>query len=302
MYCRLVKRSTTGVAAALGAFIMWGVTPIYWATMKEVSSFEVVLHRIVWSIPVLGAIILVKKARNRKRGGFRLIPDRKTLVKAFIAGALVTINWLAYVWAVSNGHTLDASLGYYINPLVSVALGTIVLRERLKSVQAVAVGLAGAGVLYLSIRLGTIPWVSLVLAGSFGVYGLVKKQFSVGPAHSLAIEMIPIAPVAIVLLATHTYGASFFGAQIEMKLLLMTAGAVTVFPLLLFGYAAQNIRLSDVGFVQYIAPTMMLLIGVFVFDEVLDIKRLPGFILVWCALALYSLSSVSFRRAPTSSS
>ena len=220
------------------------------------------------------------------------------MISTTVAGVLVTANWLTYVWAITHGRTLEASLGYYINPLVSVALGTVVLREKLDRLQAIAVGAAAAGVLYLTVRLGSLPWVSLILAVSFGVYGLIKKRVPVGATHSLALELIPLAPPALVAIVVGVIRGSsaLFSVNWLTSALLIGAGAVTVVPLLLFGYAARHIRLSDVGFIQYIAPTSMLLLGIFAFGEVLDLEKLPGFVLVWVALVLYSISSIIRSR------
>ena len=301
-----MKFSTRGVLAAIAAFVLWGLTPIYWSWVGDVTSYEVILHRIWWSFPLLWGILLIRAKRRDAGGGHTngsfgaLIPGWRVLVTTTIAGVLVSANWFTYVWAVTHGHTLDASLGYYINPLVSVALGTIVLRERLTRLQAAAVVVAATGVLYLTVKLGSVPWISLILALTFGTYGLIKKRVSVGATHSLALELIPLAPPALVLIIVGMANGSsaMVGGDPVTVLLLIGAGAVTVVPLVLFGYAAQTIRLSDVGFVQYIAPTFMLLIGVFLLGEVFDLNRLPGFIMVWVALGLYTASSLVSRRQP----
>ena len=298
-----------GIAAAVTAFLFWGLTPLYWSQLREVPALESIYHRVIWSFVLLLIVVILKqraqirRETHRRAGSTRLIPNRSILLQTTIAGILVVANWLTYVWAVTHGRTLEASLGYYINPLVSIALGTLVLRERLDRLQAIAVFVAGLGVIYLTIRLGSLPWVSLVLAGSFGVYGLIKKKLPIGSTHSLALELLPIAPFATLLVIVGLMkGNSSLGyADIATFLLLFGSGAITVVPLVLFGYATQTIRLSDVGFAQYIAPTMMLLIGVFVFGEPFDIARIPGFLAVWCALILYSLSVVRATRSETNS-
>lgn len=310
-----MRNTTRGVLSAIGAFCLWGLTPLYWTRLEAVPAFEVILHRIWWSFPFLWIIVLVRFAQSRRRTSDRnvsetttektnsswirvIIPSGRVFLRTTVAGVLVTVNWLTYVWAVTNGRTLEASLGYYINPLVSVALGAFVLRERLDRFQTIAVILATSGVLYLTLRVGTIPWISLILAGSFGVYGLIKKQVPVGATHSLALELIPLAPPAFIIIIFQVVrGTSMLTTiNIETSLLLVGAGVVTVIPLILFGYAARNIRLADVGFVQYIAPTGMLILGVFVFGETFDTMRLPGFLLVWAALLLYSVSSILRKR------
>ena len=304
-----MRSNTRGLIAAITAFGFWGFTPLYWSRLAHVPALELILHRIWWSFPLLWIIVPIQLRRSREKSDrpdnygdtentHRAFPRRLVMISTTVAGVLVTANWLTYVWAITHGRTLEASLGYYINPLVSVALGTVVLREKLDRLQAIAVGAAAAGVLYLTVRLGSLPWVSLILAVSFGVYGLIKKRVPVGATHSLALELIPLAPPALVAIVVGVIRGSsaLFSVNWLTSALLIGAGAVTVVPLLLFGYAARHIRLSDVGFIQYIAPTSMLLLGIFAFGEVLDLEKLPGFVLVWVALVLYSISSIIRSR------
>lgn len=214
------------------------------------------------------------------------------------AGILVSGNWFVYVFAVTGGRTVEASLGYYINPLVSVLLGTLFLGERLSKLQKYALALATAGVAYLTVELGYLPWVSLALAFSFGLYGLVKKHVTVSSMQGLAVEMLAVAPVALAL-ALHSGirgTASFMSGDPLRTILLIGGGLVTIFPLMLFANAAVRIPLSSVGFIQYLVPTLMLLIGVFVFGEPFPLTRLPGFFLVWIALGVYTVSILPRRR------
>lgn len=223
---------------------------------------------------------------------------RRELLMLLGAGILVSANWFVYVFAVTGGRTVEASLGYYINPLVSVLLGMLFLGERLSKLQRYALALATAGVAYLTVELGYLPWVSLFLAFSFGFYGLVKKHVTVSSMQGLAVEMLAVAPVALFLaLRSVAAGtAAFLGEDPVVTLMLVGGGLVTIFPLMLFANAAVRIPLSSVGFIQYLAPTLMFLIGVFIFGEPFPLTRLPGFILVWIALGIYTVSILP-RRA-----
>jgi len=211
----------------------------------------------------------------------------------------VVTNWFVYIWAVSSGRTLDASLGYYINPLVSVLLGMVFFGDRLTRLQWAAVASATAGVLFLTVRLGVFPWVSLVLAGTFGTYGLIKKRTAMTSIHSMAVELTPLSIVAAVAIGGGLFAGSGVPTNGDWRaaVFLLGAGVVTVAPLLLFGVAAQRIRLSDVGFLQYIAPSLMFLIALTVFDDPLEPGRLGGFILVWIGLAMYTYSNYRSGRA-----
>lgn len=291
-----MDRKLAGTISAVSAFFLWGFTPLYWSRLRGIPAMEMLVHRVWWSFPLIWLVVYIRRRRGRDTTA-GLLADRRTLLWAAGAGILVAANWLIYVWAVSQGRTLDASLGYYMNPLVSVALGTIVLRERLEGLQKAALALAVAGVLYLTIWFGSFPWISIVLACSFGVYGLIKKRIPVGPVESLALEITFIAPFALgyILWQELSGQGAFFKEGWDKTALLFGGGAVTVFPLLLFGYATRAIRLSDVGFIQYISPTMMVLIGVFILKEPFHPTRLPGFVFVWIGLVLYSVSTI--RRA-----
>ncbi|MCG8480187.1 MAG: EamA family transporter RarD [Spirochaetales bacterium] len=284
-----------GIAAAVGAFCLWGVLPLYWARISHVPAVEVISHRVVWGTALAWMLVVLLK----RRGAITvpLFPTGATLRWLLCSGVLVVTNWLVYVWAILSGYALDASLGYYINPLVNVLLGMLFLGERLSALQWAAVGSAATGVLILTIRLGVFPWVSLTLACTFGVYGLLKKRSSLSSIHSLAVELTPLTIFAIASIvfgvvrgtATPTLG------DVRATLFLVGSGVVTVAPLLLFGVAARRIRLSDVGFLQYIAPTLMMVIALTVFGDTLEPARLTGFIFVWIGLVLYSVSTLRPR-------
>lgn len=220
------------------------------------------------------------------------------MIRLLIAGTLLTLNWATYIWAVNNGHIVESSLGYFINPLLNVALGVVILHERLDKIQWLAIGLAAAGVIYMTIAVGALPWIALVLATSFGMYALLKKQMLVlGPFESLTVEIgLVLVPALIFLAALAMRGEGSFGTGgTRLTLLLLFTGVATALPLLLFGAAATRIRLSTIGLLQYIAPSMQFLIGVFVYNEVVGRDRLVGFILVWIALAIYTGNGLARR-------
>lgn len=293
----IVKRTedtsfAAGIGFAFAAFGLWGLLPLYWYMLRETASLEVAMHRIVWSCLLAWVILFMRgRAGALPRKMFR----RELLPSFFSAGLLLAVNWFTYVAAIATGRTLDASLGYYINPLVSILLGMLFLGEKLSRLQWAALVSATLGVLYLALQHGAAPWISLILAFSFGLYGLLKKRRpAVRAVEGMAGELAFIAPPALAILVFRGFGTSpsFGSSGLLIGLLLMGAGAATLLPLLLFSAAARRIPLSNVGFIQYLAPTLMLLIGVFVFGEPFEAARLPGFLLVWFALALYTLSTV----------
>lgn len=320
-----------GMLAAVAAFSLWGLFPLYWVQISHVPPLEVIWHRVLWGAVLAWLIVLWRRFRARQsvragrgtraglRGGHHanspsppvaptgaptaapppLLPQWPVLGWLMLNGALVVVNWLVYVWAVSSGRTLDASLGYYINPLVSVLLGMVFFRDRLSRLQWAAVASATVGVLVLTVRLGVFPWVSLTLACTFGTYGLIKKRTVMSAIHSLAVELTALAvPAGVMILAGVARGTGVpADGDWTAAAFLLGGGVVTVLPLLLFGLAAQRIRLSDVGFLQYIAPTTMFGIAVLVFREPLEPGRLAGFVFVWIGLALYTTSTLRSARA-----
>jgi len=304
-----------GTGAALGAFFLWGILPLYWYAIRHVPAFVITLHRVGWAAVLAWIIVLVRRRLGLSDSygspaEVPLWPGWRVYSRLLPNGLVLVGNWGIYIWAVNNGHTLDASLGYYINPLVNVLLGMLFFQERLSPMQWVAVALATGGVVLQTVGLGYLPWISLVLAFSFGIYGAVKKHTRMSSIHSLAVELASLGPIALLLIGVGVVlerhsgtagnpvwaGSDFLTGDPLSTWVLLGAGVATVAPLMLFGIAAQNIRLSDVGFFQYIGPTLMLIIGSTVFHEPLDQRRMPGFILVWIALLVYSLSNVLNRR------
>lgn len=287
-----------GVAAALAAYIFWGLAPIYFKLIQSVDALEIIAHRILWSIPFLAGFLLLRDGRGFLQR-MRLPP--RTVLALLLSGALVVTNWLIFVWAVINGQVLATSLGYFIGPLVNFLLGFLFLKERLTRVQTVGVLIAASGTIYLGWFLGTPPWISLSLAFSFGLYGLVRKMLGVGPMVGLLWETLLMAVPALawVAWAAGSGQLAFAHQSASIDLLLILAGLVTVLPLVWFNVAARNLRLSTVGFFQYIAPSMTFLLSVFLYDEPFTQGHAVAFACIWFALAMVSVETVlRVRRLP----
>ncbi|TXH05719.1 MAG: EamA family transporter RarD [Nevskiaceae bacterium] len=284
-----------GLWAAAGAYFIWGLFPLYWRLLAQVPSTQIMAHRIVWcALFVSGYLTLSQGAR-----WWRTVAAQPRLLAMLTCSAvLVGINWWLYIWAVNSGHIVETSLGYFINPLVSVLLGVAVLRERLTPGQWLAVAVAAAGVAYLTWSFGALPWIALVLAASFGTYGLIRKLAVVAAVPGLAVEsgVLFLPALGYLLWAEHAGSGSFGHIEVGRSLLLMLGGLVTALPLVLFAYGARRIPLSLIGFLQYLAPTLQLLIGVYVFGEAFTHTHLVGFGCIWAALAIYALDSLLRAR------
>lgn len=286
---------------AVGAYVTWGLFPIYWKWLQHISALQLIGHRVVWSCLMLLAIVALSR---QWKDFWSSVRDRRALGIYTIAGVLIAINWTIYVWAVNSNFIVETSLGYFINPLVSVLLGIVVLGERLRIGQWVAVGLAASGVLYLTLAYGSLPWISLALACTFGLYGLLKKMAPLGAVHGLALETsILLIPALAYLVLEHSKGrGAFIHGGIVTDLLILGAGPVTTVPLLFFAAATRRIPLSMVGLFQYIAPTLQFLIGVFLFHEPFTRSRFVGFALVWVALLVSAVEGVVHSASPSSGS
>lgn len=287
--------SFTGVLNALGCFGIWGLFPIYFKLLGQVPALEVLAHRILWSVVVLLALILVQGRWQALRAEFR---NWRRLRFYLLTTLLISANWLLYIWAVQNGRILEASLGYYINPLVNVVLGVLFLRERLNPRQWAAVALAAIGVLVLIVGYGVVPWIALSLAMSFGSYGMLRKKAGHPATLGLGVETALLAPVAllfILTLAARGTGA-LGGGDGRTDLLLLAAGLITVAPLLMFLEATRILRLSTVGLIQYMTPTLQFLLAVAVYREPFTATHLAAFGCIWLALALYSADAWSSHR------
>ena len=295
------RSSLAGGLFAFCAFLIWGLSPIYWKALHGVGAFEIILHRVVWSFIFLLPLVFLSHQWEALRDALK---NPKMLAILLITSVLVGGNWLLYVWAINNGRVLQASLGYYINPLVNILLGMIFLRERLRRAQAIAVMLASVGVLYLTLRLGVFPWVSLALAFSFGFYGLVRKIAAVSPLVGLAVETLLLTvPAGIwVVHLYQSHAGAFLRAGVHTDLLLMGTGVLTATPLLLFNLGAKRITMASLGFIQYTAPTGMLVLGITLFGEPFTAIQAITFGLIWLALAIYSWDTVRVHKRSYSSS
>ncbi len=276
-----------GLWVAIASFVLWGVMPLYWHALKEVPSLQIVVHRIVWStVFVVGWLAWQRRdwlrvALSKPRVGWMLA----------LSGLLIAFNWGLYIWAVNAGHVVESSLGYFINPLVSVLFGVLFLRERLTRMQWTSVALASAGVLWLTLQYGHPPWIAIGLALSFALYGLIRKLAAVDSIAGLGVESVYLfLPALAMLLWGETHGSGGFVESwgLGLDALLVVGGALTALPLIGFAYAVRRVPLSSVGLLQYIAPTLQFLIGVLVLGETFDRSRAVGFVFIWIALALFA--------------
>ena len=285
----------TGILYAALAYIAWGLFPLYFKQVEDVPSLEVVMHRTLWSLVFVFGVLMVR----RQWSWMGTVLRQPKVLAAFVLSAmLLSGNWLTYVWAVQNQHVVDASLGYFILPLVNVALGFVFLRERPRSGQWMAVAVAAAGVLWLAMQAGRLPWIALVLALSFGFYGLLRKVAVLGALEGLALETLVLAPVAAVVLgwwAWQGQGALVQGTPATVGWLLL-AGPMTAVPLLLFAAGARLIPMSTLGILQYISPSLQFALGGWLFHEPFEPARLVGFVLIWAALLVYSMEGWWTRR------
>ena len=287
-----------GVLSAGCAFFMWGVFPLYLKTLKAIPPLEILSHRVFWSFVMLALILTVRHQWD----WITNIKKNPRITAAFIASAsMLAINWVVYIWSINHDRIVDASLGYFIAPLFNVLFG-IMLGERLRLWQWISVGLAATGVAWLTISAGQLPWIGLTLAFTFGLYGLLRKTASLGALEGLTLETLVMLPLSALFLLLPESGSShaFVNAGINTSLLLIAAGPVTAIPLLLFAYGARRIPLSLVGILQYIGPTIQLLLGIYLYNEAFSSTKFIGYGLIWCALGLYSIESLwqACRHSP----
>jgi chloramphenicol-sensitive protein RarD len=284
-----------GLLLGTAAFVMWGLFPLYWPLLEPTMAAEILAHRILWSL-VVTAIMLAVAGRT---GLLRAMWTRRDVrYPMMVAGVVIGLNWGTFIWGVTNGHVVDTSLGYYINPLVTVLLGVLVLKERLRRWQWFALALAFVAVAVLSLEVGHPPWISLILAFSFGIYGLIKKRVAVGPIEGLTFEGLVLVPVAGgYLLWIEQAGQSTAWSQGPGHVAMLAfTGVLTALPLLCFAGAANRIPLTTLGLLQYIAPTVQLILGVVLFDERMGVYRWVGFSLVWVALCIFTIDSLAAHR------
>jgi len=284
----------SGFAYAVAAYLLWGFLPLYMKAMAHIPAAEIIAHRVLWSVPIAGAVLL---ALGRTRDLVTALRTPRMVVMAAVTASLISVNWGVYVWAIANDRALDAALGYYVNPLFSVALGAVILRERLTPTQWTAVGLAALAVTVLTVSAGVVPWVALVLMTTFGIYGFLRKTLPIGPNQGFLLEVLLLAPPALGYMIWLGPSGHFLTGSWRDTALLLGAGAVTAIPLMLYANGAKRLRLSTIGILQYIAPTMIFLIAVFVFEEPFGAARAVAFPLIWAALALYTASLLRSARA-----
>jgi chloramphenicol-sensitive protein RarD len=290
-----VSESRRGAVFGATAYLLWGVFPLYFPLLDPAGAVEVLAHRVVWSLVVVAVLVQV----TRRWAGVRaVVADRSKLWRLAVAAVFLAVNWGVYIYGVTSDRVVETSLGYFINPLVTVMLGVLVLRERLRPAQYAALGVAGLAVLFLAIENGRPPWIALVLAFSFGTYGLLKKTAVVGALEGLTVETAVLAPVALIYLVglSVTGNATLTGHGPGHAGLLALTGLITAIPLLFFGAAASRVPLTTLGVLQYLAPTMQFLLGVLVFHEALGLARLLGFCLVWAALCVFTVDLLTQRR------
>lgn len=284
-----------GVLYGVSAYLMWGFFPIYFKALQVVPSLEIMLHRVVWSFIFVASLIILRREWPKLRESLR---NPRLLLVYILSALLLATNWLVYIYGINSGQIVETSLGYFINPLVSVALGVIILRERLRPLQWAAIGIAALAVIYLTVQVGSPPWIALALAFSFGLYGLIKKIAPLGALQGLSLETgLLFIPAALYLLFLDFQGAGAFGqVSLSVTILLAFAGIITATPLLLFARAARAISLTLLGILQYIAPTVQFLLGVFLYNEPFTLTRLVGFSIIWIALLIFTFEGLNERR------
>jgi len=286
---RTIPEATKGVIFGLSAYTLWGSFPLFFALFEGVPAFEVLTHRILWSCVFLAAVISVLRRWNPVLAA--LMKPRR-LGRVLGCAVLIALNWGIYIYAVETRHVLQASLGYFLTPLINVALGMFVLGERMERAQAIAVALAAVAIIVQMVMLGSLPWITLALAFSFGMYGLLRKQVELDGLSGLFVETLLLMPLGLLVLGAMLWiDVSHFGGEPRLTALLVASGVVTAIPLLAFAGAARRLRLATVGFLMYINPTLQFLIALFVFDEPLNRIQFISFAMIWAALGLYSWSA-----------
>ena len=292
------SESVLGIIYAGAAFLIWGMAAVYWKALGAVPPLEIIAHRVAWSFLFLLPLIILQRQWKQF---VAVLQNPRMLLVLMSSAILVGANWLLYIWAVNNNHLLQASLGYYINPLVNVVLGMVFLRERLRPPQTLAVVLAAIGVIYLTVQYGQFPWIAIGLAMSFGLYGLIRKAAPVGPLVGLAVETLLVSLPAIgYLLYLDSQGTgSLFRVSLNLDLLLIGCAPLTAVPLLLFTAGAKRLYLSTVGLMQYIGPSGMFLLAVFYYHEPFSTAQVWTFVMIWTALVIYSTDSVVYYRRKT---
>jgi len=275
-----------GLLFGVSAYILWGILPLYWKLVEEAGAYEILAHRGIWSLLICVSLLALRK---QLKSAYEMVRSSRTFSLLFLASGLLTINWGVYIWSVTVNRVVEAALGYYITPLINVTFGVLLLREKLRPAQWIAVALAAAGVVILTLGYGSLPWIALVLAISWGSYSLIKKSLNLGALETLSLEtLFAFLPNLVFLFIIQGNGSAEFGSTWSISLLLFGAGAATVIPLLLFNGSTTRLPLSTVGLLQYITPTIMFVIGIYVNNEDISTTKVLGFAFIWLALAVLS--------------
>jgi chloramphenicol-sensitive protein RarD len=275
-----------GLLFGISAYIIWGLLPLYWKLVEEAGAYEILAHRGIWSLLICISLLALRK---QLKSAYEMVRSSRTFSLLFLASGLLTINWGVYIWSVTVNRVVEAALGYYITPLINVTFGVLLLREKLRPAQWIAVALAAAGVVILTLGYGSLPWIALVLAISWGSYSLIKKSLNLGALETLSLEtLFAFLPNLVFLFIIQGNGSAEFGSTWTISLLLFGAGAATVIPLLLFNGSTTRLPLSTVGLLQYITPTIMFFIGIFINNEDISMTKVIGFAFIWLALAVLS--------------
>ena len=275
-----------GLLFGISAYLIWGLLPLYWKLVEEAGAYEILAHRGIWSLLICISLLALRK---QLKSAYLMVRRSRTLSLLFLASGLLTINWGVYIWSVTVNRVVEAALGYYITPLINVTFGVLLLREKLRPAQWIAVALAAIGVVILTLGYGSLPWIALVLAISWGSYSLIKKSLNLGALETLSLEtLFAFLPNLVFLLIIQGNGSAEFGSTWTISLLLFGAGAATVIPLLLFNGSTTRLPLSTVGLLQYITPTIMFFIGIFINNEDISMTKVLGFAFIWLALAVLS--------------
>ncbi len=281
-----MTRFNKGLLFGISAYIIWGLLPLYWKLVEEAGAYEILAHRGIWSLLICLSLLALRK---QLKSAYKMVRSSRTLSLLFLASGLLTINWGVYIWSVTVNRVVEAALGYYITPLINVTFGVLLLREKLRPAQWIAVTLAAAGVVILTLGYGSLPWIALVLAISWGSYSLIKKSLNLGALETLSLEtLFAFLPNLVFLFIIQGNGSAEFGSTWSISLLLFGAGAATVIPLLLFNGSTTRLPLSTVGLLQYITPTIMFFIGIYINNEDISTTKVIGFAFIWLALAVLS--------------
>jgi len=294
-----LSKDRVGLLFGVSAYTLWGLFPLYWPLLEPANPLEIVSHRAVWTVVFCVIILAITKSLKSTLETFK---RKHVASKLFATSFLISINWLVYIWATNNGHVVEASLGYYINPVIIIAMGVILLQEKMRKMQWISIAIASTGVLILTIDYGRLPWIAIALALSWGSYGFIKKTLGLGALEGLAIEtMISSVPYLGYLIYLGSQGKGQFGHSLSITTLMISAGAVTAIPLLLFNGATTRLPFTIIGLLQYITPTLQFGLGVWVLHEDMPAARWAGFIIIWIALVVLAIDLFRSNRAVNNS-